>query len=72
MRLTFVEYGVIAAIIVIVLIIVFCPPNNSIKDIQPTTLYSTVEYHGHTYIENFRADTIIHNPDCTNSKCFKE
>ncbi len=35
------------------------------------TLLTIVEFNGHTYIENYRSDTIVHNPDCTNSKCFK-
>jgi len=46
--------------------------NASPTDIQQTTLYTIVEFNGHTYLENFRSDAIVHNPDCTNSKCFKE
>lgn len=74
MRLTFVEYGVIAAIIGIIVLICFSSPpekTNTIT-IEPAPFFSTVEYNGHTYIQNYGGKSLFHNPDCTNSKCFKE
>ena len=62
----------IGGIIGITIIILSMSPDNSKKDIPPATYYSTVEYDGHTYIQNYGNQSIFHNPDCTNSKCFKE
>lgn len=72
MSLTFVEYGVIAAIIGIILLIVFTSPQKTSDTIEAAPFFSTVEYNGHTFIQNYGGESIVHNPDCTNSKCFKE
>lgn len=71
MGLTFVEYGIIAAIIGIGLLIVFPSPQKTSDTIEAAPFFSTVEYNGHTYIQD-GGESMVHNPDCTNSKCFKE
>jgi hypothetical protein len=33
--------------------------------------YKIIQFNNHTYIQN-HPNVLVHDPDCTNSKCFKE
>ena len=33
--------------------------------------YRIIQFNNHTYIQNY-PNILVHDPDCTNSKCFKE
>jgi len=77
MKLTYIEIAIIGVIFGLSLLIIYIPhiPDNSKKDIPSATreYFYTIEYNGHTYvIQNFGNQSSFHNPDCTNSKCFKD